>query len=117
MKKIIALVLLVLFALSTSACLSPEPSETSVSEDYIVLEATDTYLLVAQIGDDSKVIEAMQYSVTNLFYPSVEIKAGDVITIKHNGIALETYPMQFAKIYSMEYRDKETGQTTIVSPD
>lgn len=117
MKKIIALALLILFALGASACLSPNPAETSVSEEYIVLEATDTYLLVAQINDDDKIIEMTQYSVPNLFYPSVEIKAWDVITITHNGESLETYPMQFAKIYSMEYRNKETGHITVVSPD
>ena len=117
MKKIIALALLVLVVLSTSACLYPEPSETSVSEDYIVLEATDTYLLVVQIGDDAETIETMQYTAPNLFYPSVQIKAGEIVTIKHNEEILETYPMQFAKIYSMEYSNKETGHTTMVYPD
>ena len=115
MKKFLALILLAFFILSMSACVYPE--STDVSEKYIVLESTDTYLLVALIGEDGNTIEMMQYSVPNLFYPSINIKAGDVITINHNGVALETYPMQFGQIYSMEYRDRETGHTTTVSPD
>ena len=94
---------------------SLKDDETS-SFTYIVIDVTESNLLVAEIGQDGKAIEAKQYSVPNWFHPSTEIKTGYEITIKHGAI-LETFPMKFAEIYSMEYWDRETGLSTIVIAD
>ena len=36
-----------------------------------------------------------------------QIKIDDKIGIYHNGEVLETYPMQFAEIYEMQYTDSD----------
>ena len=84
---------------------------------YIVIEVSETNLLVAEIGENGKAVEAKQYSVPNWFYPSTEIEEGYKITIKHSGVVQETFPMQFAEINSMEYWDKKTGLSTVVIAD
>ena len=81
------------------------------------MEVKESKLLVAEIRENGKVIETLRYSVPNWFHPNTEIKEGYKITIKHNGVVLETNPMQFAKIYSMEYWDSETGLSTVVTAD
>ena len=114
MKRFFSFVLLAFFVLGAAGCAE---REQAVTNDFVVLEVTETYLLVEQISEDGKKIEGMKYSLSNYFDPSVKIEAGSVITIKHSGIALETYPMQFAKIYSIQYHDAETGRIITVTPD
>ena len=95
-----------------------EEQEPSVySDEYIVIEATENHLLVAEIGQDGEVNEAIQYSTPNYFHPNNEIAVGQKVTIEHNGVVLELYPMQFAKIYSMGYHDSETGLNVNVIVD
>ena len=146
MKKIVVLILVFIMVLTTFGCnksdinadseskdsssseknstkkaekelVSDEEETTTVSKNYIVLQATDTNLIVADIGEDGKAIESMQYSVPNWFHPSTEIEVGYEITIKHNNIVLETFPMMFAEIYTMEYYDKDTGLGVTVIAD
>lgn len=94
---------------------SQEPSV--YTEEYVVIEATENRLLVAEIGQDGEVNEAMQYSTPNYFHSENEISVGQKVTIEHNGEILESYPMQFAKIYSMGYHDSETGLNVVVNID
>ena len=114
MKRLFLFVLLAFFVLGMAGCAEQTQAATN---DFVVLEVTETYLLVEQMSEDGKAIEGMQYSLSNYFDPSVKIETGSVITIKHSGIALETYPMQFAKIYSIQYHDAETGCTVTVTLD
>ena len=121
MKKFIALMICLISVFGLAGCdildtLKDEDNEKMYIE-YIVLKATESHLLVAEIGEDGSVIEMEQYSVPNAFYPSYEIAEGDKIVIKHNGVALETFPMQFAKIYSMTYHDSKTGLDVTVELD
>ena len=74
-------------------------------------------MIVAKIGEDGSAVESMKYSVSNLFYPKTQIEAGDIITIKHGDEILETYPMQFGKIYQMEYYNEKTGERVSVIID
>ena len=111
MKKIIALILALVCVLALVGCNKQKSNGNDTTTDantYIVMEATESNLLVAEIGEDGKAIEAKQYRVPNEFQSS-NITMGDIIKIEHNGDILETFPMQFGKIYSMEYQDKETG--------
>lgn len=82
---------------------------------YSVTEVDELNLTVAEVEYDGKVNEAMHYLVPNWFYPSIEIKVGDEIVIKHSGDTLKAYPLIFTEIYSMEYTDKETGISTVVT--
>ena len=127
MKRSILFVLAVILVLSLVGCgasdknaatddgTSQEPSV--YTEEYVVIEATENRLLVAEIGQDGEVNEAMQYSTPNYFHPNNEISVGQKITIRHSGEILESYPMQFAKIYSMGYHDSETGLNVVVNID
>jgi hypothetical protein len=129
MKRSILFVLAVILVLSLVGCgasdenaatddRTAEEQDPSVySDEYIVIEATENHLLVAEIGQDGEVNEAMQYSIPNYFPPNNEISVGQKVTIKHNGEILESYPMQFAKIYSMGYHDSETGLNVVVNID
>ena len=84
---------------------------------YIVMEVTDNNMLVAAIDEDGKAIETKQYSVPNWFHPSTKINIGYKIIISHSDRILETFPMRFAEIYTMEYYDKEKGLSVVVIPD
>jgi len=86
-------------------------------KEYIVLEATDSYLIVADIAEDGSAVESMKYSVSNMFYPNTKIEKGYVITIKHSDEILESYPMQFGKVYYMEYFDAKADKTIRVKAD
>ena len=121
MRKFVAFALVFSCVLGLVGCSSDERG--SVKDDatdsctFVVMDVTESKLLVAEIGEGGKAIETRQYSVPNWFYPSTEIKVGYKITIKHSGAVLETFPMQFAEIYSMEYWNRETGLSTIVTVD
>ena len=84
---------------------------------FIVMGAGERNISLAEIGRDGRGIKSKQYIVPNWFYPSTEIKKGDKITVKHNGFILESSPMQFGEIYSMEHWDKKTGLSTVVIAD
>ena len=127
MKRILLFLLVLVLGIGILGCgASDENAETDdgtsqepsvYTEEYVVIEATENRLLVAEIGQDGEVNEAMQYSTPNYFHPNNEISVGQKITISHNGEILESYPMQFAKIYSMGYHDSETGLNVNVIVD
>ena len=121
MKKIIALVLALVCMLCLAGCKADKQGELEnddVTGDFtfIVIEASKEHLLVAEIGKDGKAVEAKQYSVPNVFH-SDKIAVGEKVVIHHNGVILETFPMQFERIYSMERYDHETGLNVIVNID
>ena len=119
MKKIIAFVLALVCILSFVGCNKQKSTgniTTPNSDTYMVMEVKESVLLVAEIGEDGKAVESKQYSVPNEFHSS-NIAVGDKIKIEHNGEILETFPMQFARIHSMEYIDTGTGLATTVIID
>ena len=118
MKRYVALAMALICALCLMGCSilnMPGYENDTYSGTYVVLEASSTSLIVAEVADDGEVNELNKYSVPNAFSPSYEIVEGTVIEIKHNGIALETYPMQFAVIYSMTYHNNELGYDVTVN--
>ena len=127
MKRILLFLLVLVLGIGILGCgASDKNAETDdgtsqkpsvYTEEYIVIEATENRLLVAEIGQDGEVNELMQYSTPNYFHSENEIAVGQKITISHNGEILESYPMQFAKIYSMRYHDSETGLNVVVNID
>ena len=121
MKKFLLIVLALVCVLGVCGCNSNRgntPNDDVTNDNtYIVMEVTESNLLVAEIGENGKAVEAKQYSVPNWFYPSTEIEEGYKITIKHSGVVQETFPMQFSEINSMEYWDKKTGLSTVVITD
>ena len=121
MKKLISVILVLILVMGLMGCRADKQGnpndDVSDSDAFTVMGVTDKNLLIAEIGENGKAIETRQYSVPNWFYPSTEIEEGYKVTIKHSGAILETYPMKFAEIYSMEYWDKETGLSTVVIAD
>ena len=119
MKKLLALVMVLVCVLALVGCNKQKSNENDTTpnpDTYIVMEVTESNLLVAEIDEDGKAIEAKQYSVPNEFHSS-NIAVGDRIKIEHNGEILETFPMQFGRIFSMEYQDKDTGLNVVVHID
>lgn len=121
MKRIFLTILAVMLCLSAFSGCNQKPKGTPNDEisygTFIVLEVSESNILVAEIGSDGTAIDTKQYSVPNWFNPSTDIKVDDKITIYHNGEVLETYPMQFAEIQKMQYDDKETGRSVVVIAD
>ena len=122
MKKLITLVLALICVLVFVGCKTDK--QGSLDNDdvtgeftFIVMEASESHLLVAEIGEDGKAIKTKQYSVPNVFHPNTEIAVGDKVVILHNGVILETFPMQFGHIYSMECYDYKTGLNVLVNID
>ncbi len=121
MKKFISIVLALVCVLGLCGCNAnkgdtPNDDVTN-SNTYIVMDVTESILLVAEIEENGKGIETRKYSVPNWFHPSTEIEVDYKISITHSGLIQETFPMQFVEIYKMEYYDKETGLSTVVIPD
>ena len=110
------LTLLMCFCVLSGCDLMPKgtPHDEITHETFIVLEVSDSSLLLAEIGEDGTAIETRQYRVSNLFAPNTQIQVNDKIKVEHNGEILESYPMQFSKIYKMEHVDAGGIATTIV---
>ena len=111
MKKIIALILICLLGL-VGCNAEPEDlenSSTTVETLFVVLEVSESNLLVAEIGDDGNPLESSRYVAPNMFYPTEEINEGEKVLICHSGEILETFPMQFGKIYSMAIESDVTN--------
>ena len=132
MKKLAACLLLLVYLLGLAACSAKGdptagtpgkditeslPPEDKTAYPYVVEEITESTLLVVELDAYGNAIEGKQYSVPNLFYPSNKLAIGDRIAINHNGMILETFPMQFGQIYSMEYHDEETDCSIVVTMD
>jgi hypothetical protein len=110
------LALLTCFVVLSGCDLMPKgtPYDEITHETFIVLEVSDSSLLLAEIGEDGTAVDTAQYRVPNLFAPNTQIQVNDKVKIEHNGEILESYPMQFSKIYKMEHIDASGIATTIV---
>lgn len=118
MKRCFVLILMSLLFLAGCGSGRNSKENGKIQDDtYLVMEATEKYLLVAEMDRKGNAIENAQYSVPNWFYPSTEIKAGYKIRIIHTDEIAETFPMQFAEISFMEYYDRELGLVTSVGSD
>lgn len=118
MKNLLVLVLALICVLGAVGCSLPNGGDTApISDTYIVIDASESYLLVAKIGEDGNAIDTMQYSASNVFYPDNRVDVGERVTIAHNGTFLSSFPMQFEKIYSMTYHDGKTGLDVTVNID
>ena len=82
---------------------------------FIVIDITDSNLIVAEIGEGGKAITTREYKIPNWFNGSkVDIKVGDKITVIHNGEITETEPAEFAEIYEMQYKDSHGCITSVI---
>lgn len=118
MKRVISLILALVCLFAFVAC-GNNNGEPSYDPEYtyIVSEVAEKYLIVTETDENGNAKEGVIYSTPNPFYPENEIAVGDKVIIKHNGIIMESYPMQFQKIYSMEFYDKATGKSIKVNID
>jgi len=120
MKRILLAILAIILCLAAFSGCDQKPqgllNDEIYYETFIVLEVSESNILVAGIGAGGVAIETDQCIVPNWFYPSTDIKVGDKVTIYHSGHVLETYPIQFAEIQKMEYKDSDGCITTVI-PD
>ena len=150
MKKnvMITFIVLVLMISGSLACSHSNNEVQSTRQEIqetafeaVILEISDTYLLVEPIEGSSELNSADQITVpmTNMNVSS-ELEVGDIIEIKYNSEIAESYPAQITEIYSikmvkeaikedddeMESEDEETTEiqmgenevtgTAVVSP-
>ena len=102
MKRYLIILLVLLFALSLTACKKEEiPEEFSFRAT--VLEVHQTYLLVEPAEDAwernsaSKITLSLQEKTS---WPTPQ--AGDTVDVFYNGEILETYPAHIGKLYRVE---------------
>ena len=117
LSTIVAITLFIAVIPSCNQKTKGTPNDEIYCETFIVIEFSESNILVAEIGAGGIALEMNQCSVPNWFYPSTDIKVGDKITIYHSGDVLDTYPMQFVEIQKMQYDDKQTGSSVVVIPD
>ena len=128
LKRLICIILLCLTTLTLASCAEadaikngikeklPKPEEYEVIEAIVEkpnveLEKNMTFLVVQEIEGDRLLCAVDEtetlYSVPNWF-GDTEIKPGTYILVKHADNSLQTSPLQFGFIYSMNYYT-ETG--------
>ena len=112
MKKLFAILLALVLALSIVACnKNDEPQNTDTNnEEYSftakILEKSETWLLL-EVSDteNSNILEGSQVSIAiKQDYPNLQVE--DYVTVVFDGIALETYPLQLPNIYSVSKSSK-----------
>ena len=100
MKKIIALVLVLVCMLCLVGCNADKQGELKNDDvtdgfTFIVIEASEEHLLVAEIGEDGNAIEAKQYSVPNVFH-SDKIAVGEKMSLRFPNYVGEVYCIGFS---------------------
>lgn len=124
MKKVFCLLLICLTMIGLCSCAEadaikngikdklpkPEPYEVIepiVQRPEVEIEENMTFLVVQEIQKDGKILAAVDetetlYSVPNWF-GDMELKPGTYILVKHAEQSLQTNPLQFGFIYSIDY--------------
>lgn len=138
MKRIIAIILVLLSMLLLSGCEEADAIKNGIKdklpkpEEHEVIEAimdkptiTDTYknnysLLVVQESNAKTIIAVLEgtsirYSVPNWF-GDTNIEVGTYILVEHADNSLPTAPMQFGFIYSMKYYAKNGSVIDGIKP-
>lgn len=113
MKKIFAIISMLFICIACfSSCNIPineEPIEINkepVTSLFVITEVRSQTLVGVIDGQSNRI------SVPNWF-SDYDIEPNEFIKITHNGMFLETWPMQISEIYSMEYLTT-TGESIIV---
>ena len=122
MKKVLIWICAIVLVFSLVGCGTSLDNENDKDENenkqywpFIVIDITDSNLIVAEIGESGKAITTREYKIPNWFNGSnVDIKVGDKITVIHNGEITETEPAEFAEIYEMQYKDSHGCITSVI---
>jgi hypothetical protein len=122
MKKVLIWICAIVLVFSLVGCGTSLDNENDNDENenkqyrpFIVIDITDSNLIVAEIGESGKAITTREYKIPNWFNGSnVDIKVGDKITVIHNGEITETEPAEFAEIYEMQYKDSHGCITSVI---
>ena len=115
MKKLFAILLALVLALSMIACnKNDEPQNTDTSdtnnEKYSftakILDKSETWLLLeVSDAENSNILEESQATIAiKADYP--KCKKGDYITVVFDGVVQETYPLQIPNVSSIIVLDK-----------
>lgn len=65
----------------------------------VVLEASDTSILVEPMEDSFEAASSDQFSIPNK--EGIELQVGDVIEIEYDGSIMESYPAQLGEVYQI----------------
>lgn len=101
MKKIILLLFTITILVTCVACNRNGNESTKPNDEVFALvvveEITDSTIIGTISETDIKV------SLPNWFFGTTTLETSTFITVSYDGVLLETYPSQFAKINYMEY--------------
>ena len=112
MKKLFAILLALVLALSIVACnKNDEPQNTDTNnEEYSftakILEKSEAWLLLeVSDAENSNILEGSQATIAiKSDYP--QCQKGDYITVVFDGVVQETYPLQIPNVSSIIVLDK-----------
>jgi len=74
-------------------------TEKTMTFRAIVLEASDTSVLVTPVEDSVEAGSSDQFRIPN--QEGIELQAGDTIEIEYDGTILESYPAQLGEVYQI----------------
>ena len=98
MKKLIPLLLSLVFVLTLIGC----TSEDKATFQATILEIQDGYYLVEPVEGSTELNSADQITVPMVnINPSQEPKVGDTLEIVYDGVIAESYPAQINTVYSI----------------
>ncbi len=100
-KKIISVFLSAVLMFCFAGCNAHIGAKTV---DVKITEIHETYMIVADIDEDNKTNSERVYSIENSDFDSgtENFKTGDKLKITYKGNLLETYPLRFEEIISIE---------------
>ena len=98
MKKLIPLLLSLVFVLTLIGC----TSEDKATFQATILEIQDGYYLVEPVEGSTELNSADQITVPMVnINPSQEPEVGDTLEIVYDGVIAESYPAQINNVYSI----------------
>jgi hypothetical protein len=124
MKKIIIFIIVVASILTLTSCKeataikdgikdklpkpeTPEVIEAIMDKPNVNLDKNTSLLVIQEVNKNSiiAIIDGTntRYSIPNWFGDSVTLTPGCYILVTHSDNSLQTYPLQFGIIYSMQY--------------
>ena len=105
MKKLVALVLVVLFVFSLAGCGNRSLNDIIRHEDYvtgIVREVYDNYILIFIENSGYPNGAACEVSLNVEYKDSMtHFNVGDVVKVYYDGGIMETYPLRIGHVYAI----------------
>ena len=111
-KTFIIIIMIAIMIICMTSCSNNKPLDNSSD----VKDPVVTLLVITEIRENVLIgvsnEQSARFSIPNWF-KEYNVQPNEIIKVWHSGIFLETWPMQFGDIFSMEYLSL-TGETIVV---